>query len=117
MIAYDATIYNICTPKHTCVMPAPKCVTAQQDDIGGMAANTGNARIGDVVDGVAGACVFSEGGAAVVHITRRLVDDDVLQHRTKADGCIDLWLTAGLQPDALGIAPALDVEHACNLHQ
>jgi len=46
-----------------------------------------------------------------VHLACCLVDAHILQHGAKADGLVDLRLTGGLQPDALGVAPALNVEN------
>ncbi len=40
------------------------------------------------------------------------LDHDVLQHAAEPDGLEDLRLAVGLQPDALGVAAALDVEDA-----
>lgn len=40
-----------------------ECVAAQQDDVAGVAPNAGHVRVLDVVDGVAGARVLSQGPA------------------------------------------------------
>jgi hypothetical protein len=40
-----------------------KCVTAQQDDVAGVGANAGHVCVLDVVNGVAGARVLSQGPA------------------------------------------------------
>lgn len=52
--------------------------------------------------------------AHVVHLPACLVDLNILQHSTKSDSLVDLRLTGCLQPNALGIAAALNVEHTCS---
>ena len=47
-----------------------------------------------------------------VNLAGVLVKNDILQHGAKADGLPDLGLARALEPDALGVAAALDVEHA-----
>lgn len=56
--------------------------------------------------------VLGEGRVVVVDLARVLVEHDVLENRTEADGAKDIRLLLGRETDALGVAAALDVEHA-----
>ncbi|GFH16932.1 uncharacterized protein HaLaN_13454 [Haematococcus lacustris] len=64
--------------------------------------NARNACVADVVNGVAGASVLRQLVVVEVHYASSAVEPHVLQDCAKADGLVD----------ALGIAAALDVEHA-----
>lgn len=77
-----------------------------------MRPEAGHARVGDEVDGVSGPCVFSHGAVREVHLPRVFGEDDVLQHRPKAHGMVDLGLQLGVEVDALGVTSPLDVEDA-----
>src|SRR5207249_1575600 len=51
--------------------------------------------------------------AAVIEIRRPvLAQYDVLQHRAEPDRVPNLWLALFAQLDALGVAPALEIEHS-----
>ena len=86
-------------------------VGRQEDDGLGQAAHAGDGGGGDVVHRVADSGVLGEAAVEVIGMAR-LVQDHVLHHRAEADGAVDLRLLLLLQTDALGVAAALDVEHA-----
>jgi hypothetical protein len=64
----------------------------------------------DELDGVGDAGVLCDGVIVEVGDARPLVEDHVLQDRAEADRVPDLGLALARQPDALGVAPTLEVE-------
>lgn len=89
-----------------------KRVAAEQHQVARVGADARNARVVDVVDWVRRARVFSHGIRVKVNGARVLVKHDILQDRAKPDGAPNFGLLRRFEADALGIAPALDVEHA-----
>lgn len=110
-------------------------VAGQEDDVAGVVlGKTGDLGVADVLDGVRAtgigwsvaaqeingsrqqedspSGVLGEGGVVVINLSGVLVEDDVLENGTEADGVEDIRLLLGRQTDALGIAATLDVEHA-----
>ena len=69
--------------------------------------------VGHVVDRVRGARVLGDFRRVEVDGARHRVHHDVLEHRAEHPrGCEDLGLALARQPDDLGVAAPLEVEHA-----
>ena len=66
----------------------------------------------DVIDGVAHAGVLGDALVGEVNLAGLLVDGDILEQCVAADGVVDVRLGLGVEVDDLGIAAALEVEHA-----
>ena len=87
-------------------------VACQHDDVRRLAIdNTGDLRIGDVLDGVRAARVFRNADVIVIRDAASGIVHDVLEDAAVADGAKDIGLLLGGEVDALGVASTLDVEH------
>lgn len=88
-------------------------VAGQQDDVGRVVVGAaGDLGVVDELDRVRAAGVLRQGAVVVVDVARDGVEDHVLQHGAEADRVVDVGLLLGGQPNALGVAASLDVEHA-----
>ena len=88
-------------------------VGAEEDHLlGGGAVAVGTLDVLDVIDGIAHAGVLGDTLVGKVNLAGGLVDGDVLEQCVAADGVVDVRLGLGVEVDDLGIAAALEVEHA-----
>ena len=86
-------------------------VASEHDDVLRGAGNVARyPSIGNKLDRVRAACVLGDGDIVVVWLAICYVEDDVLEDRAEANGIVDLGLLFGGEVDALGVAPAFDVE-------
>jgi hypothetical protein len=86
-------------------------VASEHNDVLRGALNiAGYPSIGNKLDRVCAACILRDRDIVVVGLAVCYVEDDVLEDGTEADGIVDLRLLFSGEVDALGIAPALDVE-------
>lgn len=86
-------------------------VAGEEDEVFRVA--VGDARefdVGNVFEWVGGTGVLGESGVVVVDFTGVLVEDDVLENGTVADGTVDFRLLFAAEADALCVAASLDVE-------
>mmetsp|Transcript_101182 Transcript_101182/g.283640 ORF Transcript_101182/g.283640 Transcript_101182/m.283640 type:complete len:405 (+) Transcript_101182:370-1584(+) len=91
-------------------------IARKQDDLLRMVLHLGrNPRVGDEAQWVGHSRVLRDARVVVVHCSRRLVEDHVLQHRPEADSVIDLRLLLSRQANGLGVAAALDIEHTLRM--
>mmetsp|Transcript_11436 Transcript_11436/g.20177 ORF Transcript_11436/g.20177 Transcript_11436/m.20177 type:complete len:227 (-) Transcript_11436:869-1549(-) len=110
-VARDEVVHGLLVSQLADRWEHAKGITAQKDDILGLRADARNARVVDVVDGVASARIFCNVQAVIVHHASAAVELDIFQHCAKLDSVPDLWLLGGLQVDGLCIAATLNVEH------
>src|SRR5262245_42996135 len=75
-----------------------------------MVAAAGLDGAGDVVKRITDARVLGVFLVVVVGPAGGLVEHDVLQNGTEADGIPDLWFARRRQPDRLGVAASLEIE-------
>src|SRR5690606_20811295 len=88
-------------------------VAGEEEDVLGVAAHAGHRVVADVLDGVAHAGVFRFALVGEIHAGLVLfLEGDVLQQGAEFHGIPDLRLLFAAQVDALGVAAALEVEHA-----
>ena len=86
-------------------------VASQHNDILWRALNiTRYPSIGDKLDWIRAACILRDRDVVVVRLAARDIKDDVFEDGPKTDGIVDLRLLFSGEVDALGIAPAFDVE-------
>src|SRR5579863_5076967 len=77
----------------------------------GVPAHAGNHRVLDEIKGISGASVLCERIVVIVRIAM-LFENDILEDASEADGVVNLRLVFLREPDALGVASALEVEDA-----
>ena len=89
-----------------------ECVSRQEDDVLGCGCRGDGADdVLDVVDGVGHTGVLGDGLVGEVDFAV-LIHGDILQQSIPADGVVDIGLGLLVQVDDLGVAAALEVEHA-----
>ncbi|KAF5214868.1 hypothetical protein ECC02_012483 [Trypanosoma cruzi] len=89
-----------------------KGVVRQENDVLRMASNGLAQRALDVAQRVSNARVLADRLIVEVDLPRSLVQHAVLRHSTEAHGVVDVLLRLRVQADCLGVAAALNVEHA-----
>jgi hypothetical protein len=88
-------------------------VASEHNDVLRRALNiAGYPSVWNKLDWVRAACILRDGDIVVVRLAGGYVKDDVLEDGAEADGIENLRLLFSGEVDALGIAPALDVEDA-----
>jgi hypothetical protein len=88
-------------------------VAGEHDNVARLAVDgAGDLRVRDELDRVRAARVLRDRDVVVVRDARAGVVDDVLEDRAEADRVEDLRLLLRGEVDRLGVAAALDVEHA-----
>ena len=88
-----------------------KGIGGQEHYIARMASDARDDSVLDVIHRVGGAGVFCETNVSEVGLAGGGVEDDVLQHRAKANGVVDLRLFLFAEVDALRIAPSLKIKN------
>eukprot|EP01137_Pigoraptor_chileana_P000325 Opistho-2@36320 len=89
-----------------------KGIAREQHNVRRMASQAGDLGVGNVLDGVGGARVLRDGSILEINLARVLIVDDILHDGSEANGVVDLGLFFLRKIDGLGIATALNVEHA-----
>ncbi|RUS25003.1 hypothetical protein BC938DRAFT_472757 [Jimgerdemannia flammicorona] len=87
-------------------------IASEQNDVLGMTSYARDLRIGDEIDGIGATGVLGEAVVSIFDDAGVLVEDDVLEDGPKANGVEDVGFLLGREVNALGVAPALDVEDA-----
>ena len=79
----------------------------------GMPGAAGLRGVGDEIERIGGAGVLGLGAVVEIRNARDRIDHHVFHDRAEAvRGRVDLRLRLGREPDALGVAAALEIEHA-----
>mmetsp|Transcript_61823 Transcript_61823/g.191526 ORF Transcript_61823/g.191526 Transcript_61823/m.191526 type:complete len:235 (-) Transcript_61823:234-938(-) len=94
----------------------PEGVAGQEDDLLGVVVHLRwDPRVGDELQRVGHPRVLRDRDVVEVHLVRVLVEDNIFEDRAEADGVVNLRLLLTREPDALGVAAALDVEDAARV--
>ena len=88
-------------------------IRRQHHDVGRVPAHPRHVDIAEKMQRVGGAGVFGQRAVVEIGYPGVGVDDHVFQQRAEAEaGVVDLGLGLGREVDRLGVAPALEIEHA-----
>lgn len=91
-----------------------KSIASQHNDVAWLRVDhTGDLRIRNKFNRIRAAGILRDADIVVVRHARNGIVHDVLEDRAESDGVEDIGLLLGGEVDALGVAPALDVEDAC----